>query len=99
MIGKLMEAVRPPAADAPHSFDPTLLREYAIRGVVGQTLSLGDAQAVGRAFGPAAPRRGRRTVPVATHGRHSPQMPAQALAHRLRADGLAALTEWTSVRY
>src|SRR3546814_7993817 len=34
MIGKLMETVRPPAADAPHRFDPTLLREYDIRGVV-----------------------------------------------------------------
>src|SRR3546814_12102897 len=85
MIGKLMETVRPPAADAPHRFDPTLLREYDIRGVVGQTLSLGDAQAVGRAFGTVARRRGGRTVAVGYDGRHSSPMLAQAVA-----DGLVA---------
>ena len=34
-----------------HSFHPTTLREYDIRGTVGRTLSEVDAFAVGRAFG------------------------------------------------
>ena len=48
-----------------HRFDPTILREYDIRGVVGQTLSAADAQAIGRAYAltlqaaGGRPRRGR----------------------------------------
>ena len=30
-----------------HHFDPTILREYDIRGIVGQTLSTADARAIG----------------------------------------------------
>ena len=33
-----------------HRFDPTAIREYDIRGVVGRTLSTDDAYAVGRGF-------------------------------------------------
>ena len=36
---------------AGHTFDPTILREYDIRGTIGATLSVADALAVGRAFG------------------------------------------------
>lgn len=34
-----------------HLFDPSILREYDIRGVVGQTLHEADAYAIGRSFG------------------------------------------------
>ena len=34
----------------PHQFDPTILREYDIRGIVGKTLSAADARAIGRAY-------------------------------------------------
>ena len=34
-----------------HVFHPTLLREYDIRGVVGDTLFEADARAIGRSFG------------------------------------------------
>ncbi len=34
-----------------HSFDATVVREYDMRGIVGQTLSEHDARAIGRAFG------------------------------------------------
>ncbi|MFP6736537.1 MAG: phosphomannomutase/phosphoglucomutase [Rhodospirillales bacterium] len=34
-----------------HTLHPTILREYDIRGVVGETLSATDANAVGQAFG------------------------------------------------
>lgn len=36
---------------APYSFDPSILREYDIRGVVGKTLSEDDAYALGLAYG------------------------------------------------
>ena len=34
-----------------HTLDPSILREYDIRGVVGETLSTEDAHAIGRGFG------------------------------------------------
>jgi phosphomannomutase len=41
-----------------HRFDPTSLREYDIRGIVGKTLGPDDAYAIGRGFAThAAPRR------------------------------------------
>ncbi len=43
---------------AGHSFHPTVLREYDIRGIVGETLSEEDARAVGRAFATLVRRRG-----------------------------------------
>ncbi len=43
---------------AGHRFDPTILREYDIRGVVGKTLSVVDARALGRGFGTVVRRAG-----------------------------------------
>ena len=40
-----------PAAGFTHRFDPTSLREYDIRGIVGKTLHAADAYAIGRTFG------------------------------------------------
>ena len=34
-----------------YTFDPTILREYDIRGQIGKNLSEDDAYALGRAFG------------------------------------------------
>ena len=34
----------------PHRFDPTILREYDIRGIVGETFLAADAHALGRVF-------------------------------------------------
>ena len=34
-----------------HTFDPTVLREYDIRGIIGETLGPDDARAIGRVFG------------------------------------------------
>lgn len=39
-----------PAHPRPHAFAPGILREYDIRGVVGDTLGAEDAYALGRAF-------------------------------------------------
>ena len=55
-----------------HRFDPTVLREYDIRGIVGRTLHEADAFAIGRCFGSdRGARRRRRTVAVGYDGRLS----------------------------
>ncbi len=54
-----------------HSFDPTSLREYDIRGVVGKTLHPADAYAIGRVFGSVVAGNGGRTVAVGYDGRLS----------------------------
>ena len=57
----------------PHHFDPTIIREYDIRGTVGQNLTVADAVALGRAFGTMVARAGGKHVMVGYDGRtHSP---------------------------
>ena len=41
-----------------HRFHSSLLREYDIRGIVGETLHEADADAIGRAFGTLVRRDG-----------------------------------------
>lgn len=74
-----------------HIFDRTLLREYDVRGIVDQTLSAGDAWALGRAFGSLARERGAQAIAVGYDGRHSSPMLAQALSAGLVASGLDAV--------
>ena len=40
-----------------HTFHPTILREYDIRGIVGETLFAADARAIGRCFGSLVRRK------------------------------------------
>ena len=54
-----------------HAFDPTTLREYDIRGIVGKTLHETDAYAIGRVFGSVVAGRGGSTVAVGYDGRLS----------------------------
>ena len=54
-----------------HSFDPTTLREYDIRGLVGDTLTDADAYAIGRSFGTIVARAGGTSVAVGFDGRAS----------------------------
>ncbi len=57
--------------------DPTILRAYDIRGVVGRTLRVEDARAIGRAFGTWIGRRGGRRICVGFDGRlSSPELEA-----------------------
>ena len=79
------------AGDAPHDFDSSLLREYDIRGVVGQTLFAADAWALGRAFGSLARRRGAKAIAVACDGRRSSPMLAKATRAGLVASGIDAI--------
>jgi phosphomannomutase len=70
-----------------HRFDPTILREYDIRGIVGETLSSGDARAIGRAYAfTLLEARGHR-VAVGYDGRlTSPELEA-ALVDGLAIEG------------
>ena len=71
----------------PHRFDPTILREYDIRGVVGQTLSAADARAVGRAYALTLAVGGGSRVAVGYDGRlTSPELEA-ALVDGLTMEG------------
>ena len=45
-----------------HNFDPTSLREYDIRGIVGKSLHSADAFAIGRVFGSVVAGQGGRRV-------------------------------------
>jgi phosphomannomutase len=61
----------------PHRFDPTILREYDIRGIVGQTLFAADAHALGRVFAQRVAEAGGRRVAVGYDGRlTSPELEA-----------------------
>ena len=72
---------------AARRLDPTILRAYDIRGIVGKTLSEPDAGAIGRAFGTVIRERGGRVVCVGYDGRlHSPAFEA-ALVDGLTSAG------------
>ncbi|MDP9422410.1 MAG: phosphomannomutase, partial [Pseudomonadota bacterium] len=47
-----------------HQFNPTILREYDIRGIVGDTLTEADAYALGRTYAALARDEGARRVAV-----------------------------------
>jgi phosphomannomutase len=74
-----------------HHFDPTVLREYDIRGIVGRTLHVADAFAIGRVFGSMVARNGGTRVAVGYDGRLTSPELEQALVDGLRASGMEAL--------
>ncbi len=74
-----------------HQFHPTSLREYDIRGRVGETLSEADAYAIGRSFGTIVTRGGGRSVAVGYDGRLSSPAMEHALVRGLLASGADAL--------
>src|SRR3546814_6949144 len=71
-----------------HRFDPTSLREYDIRGIVGTTLGAADATAIGRGFATCVRRAGGRRVAVGYDGRVSSPELEQALIEGLTASGV-----------
>ena len=70
------------------SLDPSILREYDIRGIVSETLSANDVRTVGRAFGTLARRTGGKTAAVAYDGRLSSPELEGAMVDGLSASGL-----------
>jgi len=71
-----------------HSFHPTVLREYDIRGIVGTTLTEADARAVGRAFGTVVVRGGGTSACVGYDGRLSSPALEAAMVEGLASTGL-----------
>src|SRR5687768_9865311 len=71
-----------------HIFNPSILREYDVRGIVGDTLTQADATALGRSYAALATGEGARRVAVGRDGRtHSPELEA-ALVDGLTRGGL-----------
>ncbi len=70
-----------------HRFDPTVLREYDIRGIIGKTLGPDDARAIGRGFATLLTKAGGRKVAVGYDGRVSSPILEHALIEGLNASG------------
>lgn len=74
-----------------HQFHPTVLREYDIRGIIGETLGTADAYAIGRGFATLLRRAGGSKVAVGYDGRlSSPDLEA-ALVAGLNDSGVDAV--------
>ncbi len=74
-----------------HQFDPSSLREYDIRGIVGQTLGDADAHAIGRGFATRVRAAGGSRVAVGYDGRLSSPGLARALVAGLNEGGVDAI--------
>src|SRR3546814_9136661 len=70
---------------------PTSLREYDIRGIVGETLTEKDAYAIGRVFGTLIARAGGSRVAVGYDGRLSSPALETALIEGLNGSGVHAV--------
>ncbi len=75
-----------------HDFHPSVLREYDIRGIIGETLGADDARAIGRAFATLLRESGGKTVAVGYDGRVSSPMLEHALIEGLTASGCDVVT-------
>ena len=71
-----------------HQFHPTVLREYDIRGIIGETLGAEDARAIGRGFATLLRAAGGTKVAVGYDGRVSSTMLEEALVAGLNASGV-----------
>ena len=75
-----------------HRFNDSSLREYDIRGIVGETLLPADAFAIGRTFGSIVAGAGGKRVAVGRDGRlSSPELEA-SLMEGLTASGMDVLS-------
>ena len=74
-----------------HQFNPTILREYDIRGIVGSTLIEDDAYALGRSFAALAREEGARRIAVGRDGRTHSGMLEAALVRGLTEGGIDAV--------
>jgi phosphomannomutase len=71
-----------------HQFNPTILREYDIRGIVGDTLNEADAYALGRTYAAIAREEGARRIAVGRDGRTHSGMLEAALVRGLTEGGI-----------
>ncbi|MGB5778677.1 phosphoglucomutase/phosphomannomutase PgmG [Allopontixanthobacter sediminis] len=70
-----------------YKFDPTVLREYDIRGIIGETLGPDDARAIGRGFATLMRRAGGSRIAVGYDGRVSSPILEHALIEGINASG------------
>ncbi len=71
-----------------HTFNATILREYDIRGIVGDTLTEADAYALGRSYGALAGEERAKRIAIGRDGRtHSGKLEA-ALIRGLTESGI-----------
>jgi phosphomannomutase len=80
--------MRDDVAGRGHRFNPTVLREYDIRGIVGETLSEADARVIGRSFAAVVTEAGGRRVAVGRDGRLSSPALEAALVDGLAGSGI-----------
>ena len=73
---------------AGHRFHPTILREYDVRGIVGETLFAADALALGRGFATMLRAKGGHRVCVGMDGRLSSPDLAESVIDGLCASGV-----------
>src|SRR6476619_6311854 len=71
-----------------HAFNITILREYDIRGIVGETLNEADAYALGRSYAALAREEGARRIAVGRAGRTHSGMLEAALIRGLTEGGI-----------
>jgi phosphomannomutase len=74
-----------------HDFDPTILREYDIRGLFEDNLTVEDARALGRTMGALIAEQDGRSVCVGYDGRLSAPALESALVEGLKQSGLCVL--------
>ena len=74
-----------------HKFNPTILREYDIRGIVGDTLTEADAYALGRTYAALARDEGAKRIAVGRDGRTHSGMLEAALVRGLTEGGIDAV--------
>lgn len=74
-----------------HSLHRSILREYDIHGVIGETLNNSDAYAIGKAFGTMIKRKNGKTVCVGYDGRLSSPDMTHAVVDGLVSTGLAVI--------
>ena len=74
-----------------HAFNPTILREYDIRGIVGDTLTEADAYGLGRTYAAIAREEGARRIAVGRDGRTHSGILEAALVRGLTEGGIDAV--------
>ena len=83
-----LRAVEGKSLGMSHRFHPSILREYDIRGVVGDTLGEADGYALGRSFATMVRQSGGQRVVVGYDGRLSSPVLEAALVDGLTASGI-----------
>jgi len=71
-----------------HDFHPSILREYDVRGIVGETLGTADAYAIGKAFGTIIRRCGGNRMCVGYDGRTASPILESSLVEGASAAGV-----------